>query len=70
MITLAMPTPIHELLVFGDEERLLNEFDLLRDFGCGVGEIEFVSAIGTFAQFELDDFIDEFRRERLAKICL
>ena len=65
-----MPAPIHQLLIFGDEERLLDEFDLLRDFGCGVGEIEFVSAIGTRCQFELDDFIDEFRRERLVKILL
>ena len=68
MVTLTVFAPIHELLIFGDEKRLLDEFDLLRDFGRGVGEIEFVSTIGTSRQFEFDDFVDEFRRERLVKI--
>ena len=65
-----MPAPIHQLLIFGDEERLLDKLDLLRDFWRGFGEIEFVSAIGTGCQFELDDFVDEFRSDGLAQILL
>ena len=65
-----MFAPIHQLLIFGHEKRLFNEFDLLRDFRFTFFEIEFVPAIGTSRQFELDDFIDQLRRERLAKMLL
>jgi len=70
MVALAFLTPIQRLLIFGDSKGFLDEFDLLRDFGRGVGEIEFVSAIGTSCQFELDDTIDSFRGEWLAKVLL
>ena len=69
VITLAMPAPIHELLILRDEERFFDEFDL-RDFRRGVGEIELVSAIGALGQFELDDFVDEFRRDGFSQILL
>ena len=43
---------------------------LLRDFGRRVGEVEFMSAIGALGQFELDDFVDEFRCDGLAQVLL
>ena len=70
VITSAMFAPRHELLVFGHEKRLFDQFDLLRDFRFTFCKIKLVSAIGTSRQFELDDFIDQFRCERLAKILL
>ncbi len=63
MVTLAVLAPVHQLLIFRDDKRLCDEFDLLRGFCFGFGEIEFVSAIGTGGEFELDDFVDEFGRE-------
>ena len=59
-MALAVFAPIHQLLVFGDGNGFLDAFDVLKGFGFGFSEFEFVSAIGTVGEFEFDDFVDQF----------
>ena len=55
-----MFAPVHQLLVFGNGKRFFNEFDLLGGFRFYFSEVELMSAVGTFGEFEFDDFIDQF----------
>ena len=48
MVTLAVLASVHQLVIFRDDKRLCDEFDLLRGFCFGFGEIEFVS--GAFSK--------------------
>jgi len=66
--TLTMFAPIHELMIFCSEKWFFDKFDLLCDFRFALHEIEFVPAIRARGEFELDDFVDQFRRKWFAKI--
>ena len=68
MMALTVLAPIHQLLIFGNDDRFFDHFDLLGCFRFYFCEIEFVSAIGTVGEFELNDFIDECGCDRLSDV--
>ena len=59
MIALAVFAPIHQLLIFGNDNRFFNECDLLKGFCFAVDEVELLLAVGTVCEFEFDDFVEE-----------
>ena len=68
MIALAMVAPIRQLLVFGNGKGFFDEFDLLSCFWFYFGEVELLSAVGTFGEFEFDNFIDQFGSDGFAEV--
>ncbi len=67
-IALAVLAPVHQLLIFGNDKRLGDEFDLLNIFRFDFGQIKRVAAVGAGVKLELDDGVDEFGREGRSEI--
>ena len=60
VITPAVFAPIHQLLIFGNDNRFCDECNLLKVFCFTVNKVELLLAVGTIGELEFDDFVDEF----------
>ena len=68
MIALTVFAPV--LVVFGDEERFFDQFDLLMFLGLCVSSFECSAALGTGVEFECDGLVDLIVGKGSAKVLL
>ena len=70
MIALTVFAPVLMLVVFGDEERFFDQFDLLMFLGLCVSSFECSAALGTGVEFECDGLVDLIVGKGSAKVLL
>ena len=68
MIALTVFAPVLMLVVFGDEERFFDEFDLLVFFRLFASRFEFSATLGTGVEFEFDGLVELILGAGSAKI--
>ena len=66
--TLAGCTPVLMLVIFSNNERFINEFDLLMFLGRFVCRLECVATCWTDFEFQFDGVVDLIESKRLAKV--